>query len=81
MPLQAVNHEGDQTTVYLVDPAGKIASRPVTLGLQTSGEAEVVAGLGEGEQVVVSDRSGLKPGQEVHPHVVQMLQYHDSGQE
>ncbi len=81
VPLQAVNHEGDQTTVYLVDPAGKIASRPVTLGLQTSGEAEVVAGLGEGEQVVVSDRSGLKPGQEVHPHVVQMLQYHDSGQE
>jgi hypothetical protein len=50
----------------------------VTLGLQASSDAEVLAGLKEGEQVVVSDRSGLKPGQEVHPHAVQMLQYHES---
>jgi RND family efflux transporter MFP subunit len=77
VPLQAVNHEGDQIAVYIVDPAGKISRRAVTLGLETPSEAEVLAGLKEGEQVVVSDRSGLKPGQEVQPHAVQMLQYHE----
>jgi hypothetical protein len=26
---------------------------------------------------VVSDRSGLKPGQKVHPQSVSMMQYHE----
>jgi hypothetical protein len=52
----------------------------VTLGLQTPDDGEVVSGLAEGESVIVSDRSGLKPGEVVLPHVVQMLQYHGEGQ-
>ncbi len=36
------------------------------VGLQTASDAEIIAGLNEGEQVVVSDRSGLKPGEKVH---------------
>ena len=52
----------------------------VTLGLETSTDAEVVSGLAEGEAVIVSDRSGLKPGEEVRPQTVQMLQYHGAGQ-
>ena len=81
VPLEAVNHEGDQTTVYVVSPAGKVEDRVVTVGLQTSTDAEVVSGLAEGESVIVSDRSGLKPGQEVRPQVVQMLQFHGAGQQ
>jgi len=27
--------------------------------------------------VIVSDRSGLKPGQHVRPQVVEILQYHE----
>jgi len=80
VPLQAVNHEGDKTTVYVASPTGKVENRGVTIGLQTSTDAEVVSGLAEGELVIVSDRSGLKPGEEVHPQVVQMLQFHDTGQ-
>jgi RND family efflux transporter MFP subunit len=81
VPLEAVNHEGDQTTVYVVSPAGKVEDRAVTMGLQTSTEAQVVSGLAEGEPVIVSDRSGLKPGQEVRPQAVQMLQFHGAGQQ
>ena len=51
----------------------------VTLGLETSTDAEVVSGLTEGEAVIVSDRSGLKPGQKVRPQAVQMLQYQERG--
>ena len=77
VPLVAVNHEGGKTSVYVVDANGEIEDRPITLGIQTENDAEVVAGLTEGEEVVVSDRSGLKPGEHVHPQLVQVMQYHD----
>ena len=50
VPLEAVNHSGDQTTVYIVSPAGKVEDRAVTLGLQSSTEAEVVSGLPRANQ-------------------------------
>jgi RND family efflux transporter MFP subunit len=78
VPLQAVNHEGDKTTVYVVDSSRKIEDRRVMLGLETADNAEVVSGLKEGEQVVVSDRSGLKPGQIVHPQEVQLMQIQET---
>ena len=78
VPLQAVNHEEDKTTVYVVTQAGEVKDCPVTLGLETASEAEVVSGLVEGESVIVSDRSGLKPGQRVRPQVVELLQYQTS---
>jgi RND family efflux transporter MFP subunit len=80
VPLEAVNREGEHTTVDVVSPTGKVEDRVVTLGLQTPDDGEVVSGLAEGESVIVSDRSGLKPGEVVLPHVVQMLQYHGEGQ-
>ena len=80
MPLQAINHEGDQTTVDIVSPDGKVEDRVIAVGLQTPTDAEVVSGLAEGDAVIVSDRSGLKVGEEVHPQDVQMLQYKGSGQ-
>ena len=72
VPLEAVIHNGDQTTVYLVDSAGKLESRPVTLGIQTPADAEIVSGLKEGDMVVVSDRSGLKTGEQVMPKMVDL---------
>lgn len=74
-PLQAINHEGGQTTVYVVDHDNRIEDRKVTLGLETDSDVEVVAGLKNGEMVVVSDRSSLKPGQRVQPQMVDLLQY------
>jgi multidrug efflux pump subunit AcrA (membrane-fusion protein) len=78
VPLQAINHEGEKTTVFVVNSNGEIEDRPITLGIQTATDAEVVSGLSEGEMVVVSDRSGLKTGQKVHPQVVQVMQYQES---
>jgi RND family efflux transporter MFP subunit len=81
IPLQAVNHEGNKTTVFIVGRNSEIEDRPITLGLQTANDAEVVSGLKQGEQVVVSDRSGLKPGDTVHPQVVQIMQYQEGSQQ
>ena len=81
IPLQAVNHEGNKTTVFVVDNSNQLEDRPVSLGLQTATDAEVVSGLQEGEQVVVSDRSGLKSGERVVPKAVQIMQYHENNEE
>lgn len=81
VPLQAVNHEGDKTTVFVVNSNNELEDRLVSLGLQTATDAEVIAGLQEGEQVVLSDRSGLKPGEKVIPKEVQVMQYHETNQE
>jgi RND family efflux transporter MFP subunit len=75
VPLQAVSHNGDQTTVYVVDRANRLDNRSVVLGIQTSSDAEVVSGLEEGDLVVVSDRSGLKSGEEVRPKMVELVNY------
>ncbi len=81
IPLQAVNHEAGKTTVFIVNPSGELEDRTVKLGLQTASDAEVVSGLHEGEQVVVSDRSGLKPGEKVVPQTVQIMEYHENNPE
>jgi RND family efflux transporter MFP subunit len=77
VPVQALNHEGDKTTVFVVNRNEELEDRAVQLGLQTASDAEIVSGLNEGEQVVVSDRSGLKAGQKVHPQSVAVMQYHE----
>ncbi len=78
VPVQALNHEADKTTVFVVDQDGRVQDRQVQTGLMTSSYAEVVSGLKEGEQVVVSDRSGLKEGERVQAKMVDVLEYHDS---
>ena len=80
VPLEALNQTGNQTTVDVVSPENKVDLRVITPGLETSTDAEVVSGLTEGELVVVSDRSGLRPGEVVRPQAIEMLQYHGAGQ-
>ena len=79
--LQALNHESGKTTVFVVNGNNQLEDRPVSLGIQTANDAEVVTGLREGEMVVVSDRAGLKPGEKVVTQVVQVKQYQESSQE
>jgi len=77
VPLQAVSQEGNRTTIYVANRESQIESRPVQLGLETTSDAEILSGVREGEQVVVSDRSGLKPGQRVHPQAVTVMEYQE----
>ncbi len=77
VPVQALNHEGNKTNVLVVNANGELEDRPVELGLQTSSDAEIVSGLKVNEQVVVSDRSGLKAGQKVRPQAVDVMHYHE----
>jgi RND family efflux transporter MFP subunit len=78
VPLQAVDQDNNQTKVDIVDSSNKIEVRRIVLGIQTATDAEVLSGLQEGETVVVSDRSGLKPSQPVQPKLINLMQYQGS---
>lgn len=77
VPLQALSQENNGSAVYLADASRKIEVRPVTTGLQTSSYVEILSGAAEGDQVVISDRSGLKPGEQVRAQVIPVQQYHN----
>lgn len=80
-PLQALDRNGDAITVDVVTPEKKIDIRTVKLGMETPTDAEVLSGLAEGEMLVMSDRSGLKPGQPVRPQEVPVVNYQGQSEE
>lgn len=77
VPVQALSHAGDATHVFVVNGDGVLEERAVQVGMQTSSDAQIVSGLNEGEQIVVSDRSALKAGQKVRPQTVAVMEYHE----
>src|SRR5579864_73892 len=50
VPLQALSHGGDKTSVFIVNANGEIEERTVSLGIQSASDAEVVSGLHEGDR-------------------------------
>lgn len=75
VPLQAVNQEGNAASVLIVDASNTVRHRDISLGIQTENYAEVLSGLSDGDEVVIGDRSGLRPGEMVKPKVTQAATY------
>ncbi len=65
VPQRALRYEAGAPFVYTLQD-GKIARKPVALGMQVEGEgfAEVRSGLSAGERVIVADIGDRKPGSE-----------------
>ena len=61
VPAGAVREEAGQTFVYTIEQ-GKVARRPVTLGLREEGFVEIRTGLETGVPVVRARITDLKPG-------------------
>jgi len=79
VPLQAVDRENDSASVLVVDPSGVIQLRRIALGIETENDGEVLSGLREGDEVVVSDRAALKPGEQVRPQETGAARYQSKG--
>ncbi len=76
VPLTAVARESEKASVDVIDPSNKVQIRQVVLGTENENDVEIRSGLREGEQVVVSDRASLKPGQEVRVMAAPAPEYH-----
>lgn len=72
VPVQAVERNGDTATVMVVNSSGELEQRTVTIGLETPSSIEIVAGLKDGEQVVVGGRSQLRAGEKVKTKTIAM---------
>jgi RND family efflux transporter MFP subunit len=71
VPVQALT-VGTDPTAFVISKSGTLEERKVKVGLRTPYKAEILAGLEEGEAVVVGNRSGLVAGQKVEPKFVEL---------
>jgi RND family efflux transporter MFP subunit len=73
VPVMAVDSSSDTAgQVMVITPNSRVEVRKIALGLETANRVEVRSGLNEGDMVVLSGRSSLKPGQEVRPKLTAM---------
>ena len=61
-----VQARGGGWSVFVVEE-GKANPRPVTLGVSSAGQIEILSGLDVGDEVVVRGNERLRPGQDVAP--------------
>ena len=64
VPVEAVSGT-TRPTVYVVNADHKIEERAIKLGLQTPTKYEVLAGLNEGDLVMIGSRAQVQVGQQV----------------
>jgi RND family efflux transporter MFP subunit len=70
VPIQALNHNGSETTVLLVNSQDRIEERDVRLGMEGANQVEVISGLNPKDRVVIGSRSDFRPGERVNPKMI-----------
>jgi multidrug efflux pump subunit AcrA (membrane-fusion protein) len=75
IPVAAIDTGSNSSSapqVVVITSDNHVEIRKIQLGLETATMAEVKSGLQEGDMVVIGNRSGLQPGQEVRPKLTTM---------
>ena len=67
VPVQALVQSGEKTSVLVIDPENRVQVREVKTGVQNPNRVEIVAGLHDGERVVVGNLSAYQAGEVVQP--------------
>jgi RND family efflux transporter MFP subunit len=66
VPASAITREANEPAVYLVDPINStLLLKKVNVARYSNGTAYIIAGLNDGDRVVVAGVSKLRPGQKV----------------
>ena len=74
VPLEAVESNGSEGSVLVVNSQNTLEERKVQLGLQGSTRVEVLSGLSDGERVVVGSRNEFRAGMKVSPKEIEVGQ-------
>ncbi len=67
VPSQALQREENKTSVLVLDAQNRVQSREVQVGVESSNNVEILAGLTEGERVIVGNLGSYQPGELVRP--------------
>ncbi len=74
VPVEGVQRNGSNGTVFVVNASGIVEQHSITLGVDNGRRIEVRSGLSGGEQVVVGNVNALQPGQRVRTKVIRQNQ-------
>jgi RND family efflux transporter MFP subunit len=67
LPVQAVDRNGAQPSVLVVDPQNRVQERQVRLGLEGANHVEIVSGVLPNERVIIGPRGQFRVGDAVAP--------------
>ena len=67
VPLEAVSRSGEDASLLAVNTQNVIEEKHVKLGMEDSTDVEILSGIGEGERVVIGNRSQFRAGDRVQP--------------
>jgi len=70
VPLEAVTQNGGKASVLVVNAQNEVEERGIQVGIQGQSRIEVLAGLEEGDRVIVGNRSEFRAGEKVQPKEV-----------
>jgi RND family efflux transporter MFP subunit len=72
VPVQAINRRGDKTIVLVVDSQNRVEEHEIKTGIEGSNRVQVLAGLNEGDRVIVGNLGEYRAGQHVDPKLSTM---------
>jgi len=72
LPQQAINRGADKTTVLLVNSQNHVEEREIHTGIDGSNRIQILAGLNEGDRVIVGNLGEYRSGQQVDPQMSTM---------
>lgn len=67
IPIEAVRRNDDGASVLVVDAQNRVESRDVKLGIESTNSVQILAGLSQGEPVVMGNLGAYQPGELVRP--------------
>ena len=73
VPVEAIAGDRNHSTVFMVNNSHEIEERSIKLGLETPAKYEVLAGLKQGDLVMIGSRSQVKPGEKVEAKLTEGL--------
>lgn len=82
VPVEAIERRGNQTSVLVLDGQNRVERREVHIGVEGSNHVEILAGVVEGEKVIVGNLGSFQPGETVQPKLsIFATEPHNAGAE
>ena len=79
VPVQAVQQANGQASVLVLDQHNRVQPRQIKIGLQDPQRVEVLAGLQEGDRVIVGNFGSYQAGQVVEPKLARLTLSSEAG--
>jgi RND family efflux transporter MFP subunit len=81
IPVQALIRDGSKSSVLVVDNQNRVEARELQTGLEDANAVEVLAGLRQGDRVIVGNLGSYQPGQIVDPKLSSIANVTEAGGE